>query len=123
MIDYYLVGGLWSEQFSQDLQDQNVHLHATGLYQVVTSPRFATYVATGSHCTDSYHLRDAIDDMPFYAPVVGGPYPTLYLISAGIFHTDDNNGWENGASRIGSLPLTNTIIISLIHQDHLWMLI
>lgn len=61
--------------------------------------------------------------MPFYAPVVGGYFGAAYLVKGGIFHTDDNGGWENGASHIGSLPLTNTIIISLIHQDHLWMLI
>lgn len=102
MIDYYLVGGLWSEQFSQDLQDQNVRLHATGLYQIVTSPRFAIYEATGSHCTDPYHLRDAIDQLPVYSPIIGAPYWDNYRHSGGLFHQDDAVGYISGISALGS---------------------
>ena len=51
---------------------------------------------------DCYHLRDAIDEMPFYAPVVGSYFSVSYIVRGGIFHTDDNGGWETGAKVIGS---------------------
>ena len=43
-----------------------------------------------------------MDEIPFYAPVVGDYYSTLRLHRGGIFHCDDHLGWEVGAMTIGS---------------------
>ena len=50
-----------------------------------------------------YHLRDAVDELPIYSPLIGAYYSETYRTTGGFFLDDDGLGYLSGGRAIGSL--------------------